>query len=498
MKPKAWTTDSPTQTGDALNPPPGTHWRDILVVVAVAWAARFIFMWLMPPGARSFDSFSWEHQAMLLKSGTNPYQANNLFNWPPFWMQCVFIISKIADSFGVPFFRVLQVFLILFETVVIAVTARLIQLLAPAANVRALVLIGIALNPAAILLTCQHCNFDVIMTLWMLLAIASLMRYNASDNLFDWLCACLFLGLGILTKTVPLALVPLLAGGFRKATATGKLLGTALALGPVTLGMSVIYVLSPAQVAHNVLIYRAKGFISGFEGILRLMDCGEFSGCVRLAFYIVGIGIMALTWHFLWTRHSLGNRALALYTSLVLLVISGEGSGFSGEYFYWALPFLVITYACYPGIWRKLLIGFAIVSAITFIINYGLIPAYGYNFLFLLSHAKTQEDLYYAVQSSHDAFFMRVVHWSYLFGLPGFETLAGIPLDIAGIALLFWGARILLNTVEGLRKKWVLALAGFYVLYIFMIFVIATSVKGLGSRNPPPGDSSLSQTNNVQ
>jgi hypothetical protein len=475
-------------------------WRDIVVVVAVAWVARLAFMWLMPPAARSFDAFSWEHEAAILKLGQNPYQETNLFNWPPFWMQCVFVISKIASFLDVPFFRVLQVVLILFETAVMVVTVRLIQRLAPAANARALVIIGMALNPSAIFLICQHCNFDVIMVLWMLLAIASLMRYHTTDNLMDWLCACLFLGLGILTKTVPLALLPLLAGGFRKATATGRLLGAALALGPVTLGMSVIYVLSPAQVAHNVLGYRAKGFFSGFEGLLNLMDCPEFANCARLAFYALGIGMMALTWHHLWTRRSFGNRELALYTGWVLLLISGEGSGFSGEYFYWFLPFLVMTYACYGGLWRKLLINFGIVSAITSIINYGLIPAYGYNFLYLESHAKTYTDLCRMILHSHNAHLISLAAWSVRFTLPEVNTLVDIPLFISGVVLLVLGGRLLLNHIEGLRKKWVLRLAGLYALYILVIFAAAAAAKGLGAGNAgnnPPGDSNLNQTNHA-
>lgn len=439
MKTKNWTTSSQASTSEASTSSSRINWKDIILVVAVAWAARLLFMWLMPPEARSFDAFSWEHQASLLKSGVNPYQANALFNWPPFWMQCVFIISKIADCTGIPFFRVLQTFLILFETAVIIETIRLIRLLKPAANVRALAIIGIALNPVAILLICQHCNFDVVMALWMLLAIASLIRYNTSDNIIDWLSACLFLGLAILTKTVPLVLIPLLAGGFRKATAFGKLLGAALVLGPVTLGMSIIYVLSPEQITQNVLGYRAKVFTFGFPGLLHLMGRDEFCNFVNLAFYILGIGIMALTWHHLWTRHSLSNCELVLYTALVLLAIPSLGPGFGGQYFYWFLPFLVISYACYPGIWRKLLIGFGIVSAITFLISYGLIPAYGYNFLFLLSHTGTQADLFHAAQTSHDVFFLRVLNWGYQFGLPSVETLENIPLFIVGLVLLFLG-----------------------------------------------------------
>jgi hypothetical protein len=486
-------TDSPAKKTNTLATSSGVNWRDIIIVVAVAWAARLAFMWLIPAGARSFDSFSWEHQALLLKNGINPYQADIRFNWPPFWMQCVFIISKIADGLDVSFFRTLQVFLILSETAVIAVTVRLIQMLAPAANVRALVIIGIALNPAAVFLVCQHCNFDVIMTLWVLLAITCLMRYNASDNVTDWLGACLFLGLGILTKTMPLALVPLLAGGFRQATVSGKFLGAALVLGPVTLGMSIIYVLSPAPVTHNVLGYRSAGFPAGFEAYLFLMVCGEFVKYVRLAFYLLGLGVMVLTWHHLWTRHSLGNRELVLYTALVLMLVSSEGTGFGAQYFYWYLPFLVITYACYPGLWRKLLIGFGIVSAITFIINYGLIPPFGCSLLFFFSRAQQRADLYSAITNSHDALVMLLAKWSGLFSSLDVMTLDSIPLFIGGMVLLIFGGRILLNSVEGFRKKWALALVGFYALYIFVIFGTAIVAKCFDPGEPASGAPGLSQ-----
>lgn len=499
MKSSGLTTDSPAKSERALTIPSSIPWRDIIVVVAVAWVARLAFMWLMPPGARSFDAYSWETQAWLLGKGLNPYQINNLFNWPPFWMQCVFIISKVAGFLHVPFFRVLQVVLILFETAVMVVTVRSIHVLAPTANARALVIIGMALNPVAILLVCQHCNFDVIMVLWVLLAVASLIRYNASNDPVDWLYACLFLGLGIFTKTVPLALVPLLAGGFRKATPTGKLLGAALVLGPVTVGMGVIFVLSPVQVAQNVLEYRSQVFSSGFVSALHLMSREAFSNCMHPAFYLLGIGVLVLTWRHLWAGNSPANRELVLYTALLLLAIAGEGSGFGNQYFYWFLPFLVISFATYPGAWRKLLVAFGIVSAITFIINYGLAPVYGRNFLFLLSHAREKEDLDNAILQSHDPLFLRVVDWSHQFEHPDVVTVvAGIPLFIAGLVVLVFGARILLSTIEGPPKKWFLRMVGFYVLYFLIICGVAIGVKAFNSPKPTSDNLISSETNQGQ
>lgn len=464
--------DSLGQTTEFSSRPSNSHWRDIWIVLLVSWAVRLAFICLVPSEARSFDASSWEHQAQLLNAGINPYKADDLFNWPPFWMQFVFVISKIAGLLSVPFFRVLQLSLILIESLVIVQTMRLIQTIAPAAKARAIAMIGIALNPVAILLVCQHCNFDVLMALWVLLATASLLRYNASNHLTDWLCACLFLGLGILTKTVPLALVPLLAGGFQRATAAGRLLGTALVLGPTFLGMSIIFVLAPSAVFHHVLEYRANGFFFGFPGFLNWMDTNDFVSCFDDAFYILGIGVIVLTWRYLWKNRSLGDRETVLYIAVALLAVPVLGPGFGSQYFYWFLPFFVITYATYESLWRKVLIGFAVISAIMFIIDYGLNPAYGYDWLFLLSHTNNQADLYQAWKTSHTEPFATVARWALWLTSPSNQTMEQIPLFIATLTIIFFGARILLLKLQEIRK-WVLALAGLYALCIIMIFAAA-------------------------
>jgi hypothetical protein len=498
MEPREIETDQ--QTDEMAAPPPNSHVRDIFIVLIVSWAARLAFICMMPVGARSFDAYSWEHQADLLNSGVNPYQANTLFNWPPVWMQSVFLISKIAAFLSVPFFRVLQLFLILIESAVIVQVMRLIQTIAPAAKARAIVMIGIALNPAAIFLVCQHCNFDVLMAFWVLLAAASLLRYNASNDLIDWLCACLFLGLGILTKTVPLALIPLLAGGFRRATASGKFLGTALVLGPVSLGMSVIFVLAPSEVLHNVLEYRAKGIYFGFPGLLHSMGMDSFAGYFDGAFYILGIGIMILTWRYLWKHHSLGDRETILYIAVVLLSIPGLGPGFGSQYYYWFMPFFVISYAAYHGLWRKLLIGFAIISAITFIIDYGLDRAYGYNFLYVLSQATTPGDLHQWSMMTKNNLSISAIHWEIWMESPSNETMERIPLFIAILTIIFFGARILFLGLQEVRK-WVVGLAGIYALCVAMVFAAAFGAKYLwpGTRlagNPISGQSGQSQVQN--
>ena len=471
-----------------------THLRDILIVLIVSWAVRLAFVCMMPEGARSFDAYSWGHQADLMKAGINPYQANTLFNWPPVWMQFVFLISKVSDFLNVPFFRVLQLCLILVESAVIIQVMRLIRKIAPAANARAIAIFGIALNPAAIFLVCQHCNFDVLMVFWVLSAAASLLRYNASEDPIDWLCACFFLGLGILTKTVPLAFIPLLAGGFRKASAPGRLLGALFVLGPVSLGMSVIYALAPTEVLHNVLEYRARSFFFGFPGFLHAMGTDNFAGYFDDAFYLLGIGVMILTWRYLWEHRSLGDRETILYIALAFLAIPGLGPGFGNQYFYWFLPFFVISYAAFGAPWRKLLIGFAIISAISFIIDYGLDRAYGYNFLYILSQASTPGELHDWSMTTTNALSINAIHWEIWLESPSDETMERVPLFIAILTTLFFGARLLLLKLQEVHR-WVIGLAGIYTLCVAMVFAAAFATRCLSPKILPASSPTSSQSN---
>ena len=103
----------------------------------------------------------------------------------------------------------------------------------------------------------------------MTLAVAALGAHQRSRAIVAWLGGCLFLGLGVLAKTVPLVLAPLLAPGGRLASRGERALGAALFLGPAALGMAVILVLAPAAVWDNVITYRSTRGYFGFAGMVR-------------------------------------------------------------------------------------------------------------------------------------------------------------------------------------------------------------------------------------
>ena len=351
--------------------------RDVAIVLGVALITRLLFMLLMPGTLHSVDAISWERVAGLLDEEKNPYQATTLLNWPPFWMQCIFLLSKMAHTYSIPFFRMLQLFVVAVESGVIVLVIKLIRTVTPEAKVRSIVIAGIALNPAPLFLTCMHCNFDIIVGFWVLLFVLFLVRYQQSGEISDWLCACLFLGLGILTKTVPLILIPMLAGGFRRAGLSLQVIATALVLGPVTLGMSIIYSLTPVDVAEKVLAYRSIPGSFGITGLLNMAGLQGMYGFYNAIFYAALLVALVFTTIYFWGMRSIGSRETVLYAALLLACVPTLGPGFGTQYLYWYLPLLVATYPYFDDRWQLALRVFGIAIAIIYTVQCAVIGAEG-------------------------------------------------------------------------------------------------------------------------
>jgi hypothetical protein len=105
--------------------------RDALRLVAASWAARLSFVLAMPAAAHSVDVDHWIEVSNLLAAGINPYGATTYLNWPPVWMQLAYVIGRATTVLDVPFLRVLQVFLIGVESVLMVFVLRLVRDLAP-------------------------------------------------------------------------------------------------------------------------------------------------------------------------------------------------------------------------------------------------------------------------------------------------------------------------------------------------------------------------------
>jgi hypothetical protein len=350
--------------------------RDLTIVLAASWLARVVFVAAIGD-AHSVDVDYWEGALDVLDEGRNPYETGVL-NWPPLWLEVIVGLDAVADATQVSFWSALRIYLVLIESaLVVTLYLTLVAVGASRDAVRRALLFGIALNPLTILLVCQHGNSDVNVGLLVTLALAALLAHWRSRDVIFWLGGCLLLGVGVLAKTVPLVLAPVLAPGARLVSSAGKVLGVTLLLGPAALGLSVIMSLVPREVVEHVFRYRSTRGFFGLSGMLEELtrfDARSLYGSV----FTLGV-ILMVVW--LWRRLSreapLPPERLFLLVAVVLMVVVAFGPGYGPQYAYWFVPALIATYVLLDDAWRRLLrIGY-VVAGLTYAVEYAFVPWLG-------------------------------------------------------------------------------------------------------------------------
>jgi hypothetical protein len=406
-------------------------------VLGVSWLARAVFL-VAIGRAHSVDVDSWQRAIAAAHEGQNPYETGVL-NWPPFWLQIIVLLDAVARHVDISFWAALRAYLILAESaIVVTLYLTLVSVGARRDAVRRALLVGIALNPVAILLVCLHGNSDVNVGLLVTLAVAALIAHWRSRDVVFWLCGCLLLGVGVLAKTVPIVLAPVLAPGARLAGAAGRALGTALFLGPAALGLSVIMALDPDATWRNVIRYRSFPGFFGVQGLLAdvtnvrtwvgpvmvlalvpvavvvhrwrrpsredrlspnrifllgaLLFMAVVFGLATLfdrvstinvrpkyatLFTLLVIAMVAWLMRRLWQEPPLPPQRLFLLVAVTFMLVVAFGSGYGPQYAYWFIPALVATYVLLDDAWRMLLrIGY-LVAGLTYMVEYGFIPWLG-------------------------------------------------------------------------------------------------------------------------
>ena len=352
---------------------PRAHAR-LLTVLALGLVARLVVLALLPEGAVSADAHYWEVVAATLRRGLNPYVETTLLNWPPLWMMVIAALDWTARTLGVPFQRALVGFLVAADLAAMALSWLLLRRLWPRARAERWVALGLALNPVSILLCCQHRNFDVLVALSVLAALLALERRDRSGAVEDWLSACGWLGLGVLAKTVPLLLAPLLAPGARRARA----LGVALFLGPTALALGVLATLAPAAVERNVLSYRSASGFYGLTGLLHLAGWLQAEALLaRVAAPLFFLVAAVLTVLFLRRDRPVAPAASTVGAAVLLLAVPVLGPGYAPQYVGWVLPLLTVLAASGERRLLSVLAVFAAVLVCTDVIEYALLPTHG-------------------------------------------------------------------------------------------------------------------------
>src|SRR5262245_12116888 len=349
-----------------------------LVLTGVALAARLAFLAWLPAGAYSADVDNWLEVDRVIRAGGNPYNLTDHLNWPPFWMQLVFAIGWLARALALPFVAVLRTVLITAELLAILLVYALLTRVASPRRAFWLVLLGVALNPIAILLICQHCNFDIFVATFILLALQRLLRFAEGGEPVEWLWACAFIGLGVLAKTVPAVLVPLLAFRINRLRWSERLLGALLLVGPVVLGTSIIYPLGPAQVTANVLHYRSYPGWFGITGLLQLAGVSEGGALYRRGFALSFLILLAALFIAAARTRNASAEELVLFAIGPLAALPGLGPGYSPQYLTWFVMLLPVAFAATSSRWLRTAIPvFLSIAAVTYVIEYAMFTSHG-------------------------------------------------------------------------------------------------------------------------
>ncbi|MBX7143592.1 MAG: hypothetical protein K1X79_04005 [Oligoflexia bacterium] len=361
--------------------------RTLYQLLLAAFVVRLSYALLIPDFALSLDMQRWIKVAELLRQGINPYVATSYLNTAPFSMQALFVLDHIANllSLSLPF--CLQ---LLFTAADLAVVALLFQALQAMGSsfVSKVILGGYALNPISILLTVQHGQFDVLVGMLLLLFVLELQRYGANKDDFAWLLACFYLGLAIWVKTAPIILLPLALSPPALSKHT-RFFGAILALTPVALSMSVIFVLAPQDVADKVIGYASVPGLYGITGLLGLFGWEAcFKPYTQLFFLAIVASMIALSK--LCSEappRSLGE--VSLISSALLLALPTLGPGYGHQYISWCLPLLVVTFAHATHRLQVSMFVSLVLVALTYIFEYGMmIIGNGLQYEFITSHVR--------------------------------------------------------------------------------------------------------------
>jgi hypothetical protein len=324
------------------------------------------------------DLKAWNTVATELSAGNNPYQTTTLLNWPPLWLQIIFGLSRIASFIGISLTRAIQLFLIGIESLVLVVTYFCIRRFFSQAPVKKILLFGISLNPILVFQVCQHGNFDILIGLWVVLFIYFILSYYEDKNPIDWLFACFFLGLGIVTKTTPIMLIPVGLFRIRSLPWKTRILGAFLILFPVCLGISFLYALSPEDVVNKVLRYRSASDGFGIPGLLYVIPVW---GKALYLYYerISSFGVfvfLALASLFI-LRYPKNQKQLLWVSVLLFIWLFTFGPGYAPQYVGWFLPLLLLLYALEDNKTRWIFVLILGVGIITYTIEYAFFTHLG-------------------------------------------------------------------------------------------------------------------------
>jgi hypothetical protein len=301
-------------------------------------------------------------------------------------MQVLFVLGTISNWTHISLAHLIQVLLTGIDVLIVIVAYLFMRALGAGPRAFWFALVGIALNPISILLTCVHGNFDSLIGLLVLATAFSLVIWNRGGTPSTWLLACLTLGLGILAKTVPLITAPLLLVRWRETDWATRVVGAALVVGPALLGVSVLYVLSPHQVATDIFQYRSAAGWFGVGGLLNIVGGQAAAKAYSAVYPLIALAVVGAATVAVARARALTDLSVILGCALLLMWIPPLGSGYGAQYTGWFLPICVVLFAIATGPLRASLGVLAAIAVVTYVAEYGFIHTQGAIFSLVAPH----------------------------------------------------------------------------------------------------------------
>ncbi len=394
--------------------------RLLVAALLAALVVRLVFLRLLPEGAESLDFKYWLWLRGVFEAGANPYGATP---YPPLWTQTLSLLHRASVVTGVPLRHFIHAVLIAADLGTIAAAHGLLKRIGPP-ELRAragTLLLGLALNPVSVLLVCQHGNVDVLVGLWVVLAALFLVSWRQGGEVTDWLLAALCVGLGVLTKVVPIVLAPLLLAGVEKLSVRARVLGAVLLVGPTALAMSVLHAVDPGHLTR-VITYRSLAGFHGFTGLMVATGQDRFIASFAAVSPFLILGALTAAAALVLRRKDLPPRTLVLLAGLLLLFLPTFGPGYGPQYASWFVAPLVVAHDRFGRGFRALLLVTYAVLVATYLVEYALLPSHG-AFLLHASSARSLVEASKRLDSATSQFLLRA------------------PLFVLSIAVVVAGAR---------------------------------------------------------
>ncbi len=287
--------------------------REVLAGVCLAGVAVRVLCARLAP--HSTDVAAYEEVLSLVRSGRDVYEGTAHYNYPPLWLWTIDLLGRAAQALDVPFPALVRSLLVAGDVAVAAVLFRLARRVTGSVRPWAAAALYLG-NPMVIWVSAVQAQFDNLMVLFLLLALAASERASAREDGPRWV-AMLSLAGSIGLKQVT-AFHPILwFEGRRKSRALLPWLLVAASFVP--------YAVHARAILDHVLFYRSVPGSFGLSELV-LLDA-RWAMPVSLAAFAAALASA-------WALRGKERSRSSLFLFLLLLVFA---PGFGSQYLVWPL-----------------------------------------------------------------------------------------------------------------------------------------------------------------